>query len=79
MTPDIERIAREAAAQLLGVPVDRVDHSAEWLRQVEAITRVVAAECAHIAQQTVCDTHLPTGVKIYGTAAAKAIRERFGA
>ena len=30
--------------------------------------------CAKIAEETVCDTHLPTGVKIYGTRAAKAIR-----
>jgi len=39
----------------------------------------VAAEreaCAKVAEQTVCDTHLPTGVKIYGTRAAKAIRAR---
>ena len=32
--------------------------------------------CAKVAEQTVCDTHLPTGVKIYGTRAAKAIRAR---
>jgi len=32
--------------------------------------------CAKLAEQTVCDTHLPTGVKIYGTRVAKAIRER---
>lgn len=39
----------------------------------------IAAEreaCAKVAEQTVCDTHLPTGVKIYGTRAAKAIRAR---
>jgi hypothetical protein len=32
--------------------------------------------CAKLAEQTVCDTHLPTGVKIYGTRVAKAIRAR---
>jgi len=32
--------------------------------------------CAILAQKTVCDTHIPTGVRIYGTAAAKAIRAR---
>jgi hypothetical protein len=40
---------------------------------------VAAAEreaCAALAEQTVCDTHLPTGVKIYGTRAAKVIRAR---
>ena len=37
----------------------------------------VAAErerCAKLAGKTVCDTHLPTGVRIYGAVAAKAIR-----
>jgi hypothetical protein len=32
--------------------------------------------CAKLAQSTICDTHIPTGVKIYGTVAAKAIRAR---
>lgn len=32
--------------------------------------------CAQIAQATVCDTHIPTGIKIYGTRAAQAIRAR---
>jgi hypothetical protein len=32
--------------------------------------------CAVLAQQTICDTHVPTGINIYGTRAAKAIRAR---
>jgi hypothetical protein len=32
--------------------------------------------CAKVAQETICDTHIPTGINIYGTRAAKAIRER---
>ena len=32
--------------------------------------------CAEIAASTVCDEHIPTGIKIYGTRAAKAIRAR---
>jgi hypothetical protein len=32
--------------------------------------------CAKLAQETICDTHIPTGVNIYGTRAAKAIRAR---
>jgi hypothetical protein len=32
--------------------------------------------CAKLAEETVCATHLPTGVNIYGSRAAKAIRER---
>ena len=40
---------------------------------------VAAAEreaCAKVANATVCDTHIPTGVKIYGSRAATAIRQR---
>jgi hypothetical protein len=33
-------------------------------------------ECARLAQETVCDTHIPTGIQIYGTKVAKAIRAR---
>ena len=46
----------------------------------ERFAKLVAAKereaCAKVAQKTVCDTHIPTGVKISGTAAAKAIRAR---
>ena len=44
-----------------------------------AIQAAVEAEreaCAEIAASTVCDEHLPTGIKIYGTRAARAIRAR---
>ena len=32
--------------------------------------------CAKVAQETICDTHIPTGINIYGTRAAKAIQAR---
>ena len=53
----------------------------EWHDNMfEAFAKLVAAKereaCAMVAQKTVCDTHIPTGVRIYGTAAAKAIRAR---
>lgn len=32
--------------------------------------------CAALAEKTICDTHIPTGINIYGTRAAKAIRAR---
>jgi hypothetical protein len=32
--------------------------------------------CAKVAEATVCDIHLPTGVRIYGSKAAAAIRAR---
>jgi hypothetical protein len=43
------------------------------------VAEAVLAEreaCAKLAAATICDTHIPTGVKIYGTVAAKAIRAR---
>lgn len=46
---------------------------------VRFAAQAVAAEreaCAQLAEQTVCDLHIPTGIKIYGTKAGKAIRER---
>ena len=50
------------------------------IKPLEAFAKLVASKereaCALLAQKTVYDTHIPTGVKIYGTAAAKAIRAR---
>jgi hypothetical protein len=46
---------------------------------IKALEEAVAAEreaCAKLAEETVCDTHLPTGVKIYGSRVAAAIRAR---
>ncbi len=34
---------------------------------------VALSEAAKVAAATVCDTHIPTGVKIYGSRAGKAI------
>lgn len=45
----------------------------------DSIKAAVDAEreaCAKVAEETVCDVHLPTGVKIYGSRAGKAIRAR---
>jgi hypothetical protein len=56
------------------------DSYSGWRGKVLEFASLVAAKereaCALLAQKTVCDTHIPTGVKIYGTAAAKAIRAR---
>jgi hypothetical protein len=61
----------------------RADEREEFQRWFDAVTaqhkQEILAEreaCAKLAATTVCDTHLPTGVKIYGTVAAKAIRDR---
>ena len=43
------------------------------------VQKAVEAEreaCAKVAKETVCDLHLGTGIKIYGTKAAAAIRAR---
>jgi len=74
MTPDIERIAREA-----GIEFDELGYASASPSELESFAYKIVRECAYIARHTVCDTHLPTGVRIYGTAAAKTIRERFGA
>ena len=50
-----------------------------FIVNTDDLGRMLAAEreaCAEIAASTVCDEHLPTGIKIYGTRAAKAIRTR---
>ena len=48
--------------------------------QLEAFAALVAEhereECAKLAEKTICDVHIFTGVSIYGTRAAKAIRAR---
>jgi hypothetical protein len=50
------------------------------IEKIERLIELIRADereaCAHLAQMTVCDVHIPTGTKIYGTAAAKAIRAR---
>ena len=44
---------------------------------VEAAARAdEREECAKLAETTVCDIHLPTGTKIYGSRVAAAIRAR---
>lgn len=51
-----------------------------FTEELEHFAKLVAERereaCAKVAQKTVCDTHISTGVRIYGTAAAKAIRAR---
>ena len=45
-------------------------------RRVERAVRAEREACAKLAESTVCDTHIPTGVQIYGTRVATAIRIR---
>jgi hypothetical protein len=48
----------------------------DMLAHGRACAEAEREECAELAAITVCDTHLPTGVKIYGSRAAAAIRAR---
>lgn len=47
---------------------------------VVALSTLVAEReresCAKLAESTICDTHIPTGVSVYGSRVAKAIRDR---
>lgn len=56
--------------------IDRLAREAGYDVEVfaDTIRREALEEAAKIAESTVCDTHLPTGVSIYGTRAAAAIR-----
>jgi hypothetical protein len=52
-----------------------------WLEHFAALVAAAARadereECAKLAETTVCDIHLPTGTKIYGSRVAAAIRAR---
>lgn len=50
-------------------------YTADQLRAYGAACAAAERErCAKLAAETVCDTHLPTGVRIYGTRVAAAIR-----
>lgn len=69
---DIIRMAREQ-----GLP--ETTNEGVFIVNTDDLGRMLAAEreaCAEIAASTVCNEHLPTGIKIYGTRAAKAIRAR---
>ena len=56
------------------------DLNVSWNQSIQNFAKLVAAKereaCAKLAQETICDTHIPTGVNIYGTRVAKAIRAR---
>ena len=74
--------AKEEMTKLLMESYDRgvEDVKQEAIVALEKTVAVmVAAEreaCAKIAETTVCDVHLPTGTKIYGSRVATAIRAR---
>ena len=62
---DIIRMAREAGMH--GMLTDVVCTHDELQRFAALVAAAEREACAKLAEETVCDTHLPTGVKIYGT------------
>lgn len=76
---DLIALARQANGSVYTTMFDGwgVSFNAANIQAFAELIRLEEREaCALIAQQTVCDTHIPTGVKIYGAYAAKAIRAR---
>ena len=67
---DIIRMAREAGIDEFGSLDERLIFFAALVAAQER------EACAKVAKETVCDMHLGTGIKIYGTRAAAAIRAR---
>ena len=74
---DIIRMAREAE---IDAESDTLCRYEGWVEPLQRFATLVAAAereaCAKLAEATICDTHLPTGVRIYGTRVADAIRAR---
>ena len=71
---DIIRMAREATDHL--PDADSIRLQGIVLLALDAGEQAEREECAKLAESTICDTHLLTGVRIYGTRAASAIRAR---
>jgi len=74
---DIIRMAHEASlCDANGEDDDSVNIAGQLERFAALVAAAEREACAKLAESTVCDTHLPTGVRIYGTRAAAAIRAR---
>lgn len=77
---EVLSIARDVGAAQPESLYGRTDYVVMTQAELERFAAIVAAAerkaCAKVAEETVCATHLPTGVKIYGYKAAVAIRER---
>jgi hypothetical protein len=70
---DVIHMAREAGVYAAHTELTLM----AGLERFAALVRADEREaCAKVAKETVCDMHLGTGIKIYGTKAAAAIRAR---
>ena len=70
------RFAHKVIEHFLATTGQYVTNDASREAAIKAAVEAEREACAEIAASTVCDEHLPTGIKIYGTRAAKAIRAR---
>ena len=66
------RFANKAIEHFLATTGQYVTNDATREAAIQAAVEAEREACAEIAA-TVCDEHIPTGIKIYGTRAAKAI------
>ena len=72
----LERFAHKVIEHFLATTGQYITNDASREAAIQAAVEAEREACAEIAASTVCDEHLPTGIKIYGTRAAKAIRAR---
>lgn len=70
------RFAHKVIEHFLATAGQYVTNDVSREAAIQAAVEAEREACAEIAASTVCDEHLPTGIKIYGTRAAKAIRAR---
>ena len=71
------RVALKQPEQCMAREADYTGFNDPWLHAFAALVAAAEREaCAKVAKETVCDIHLGTGIKIYGTKAAAAIRAR---
>lgn len=73
---ELNVFAHKAIEHFLATTEQYVTNDASREAAIQAAVEAEREACAEIAASTVCDEHLPTGIKIYGTRAAKAIRTR---
>jgi len=71
---NIEAFAKQVAAKSTDEANARAN--ASWTLMCKKMVEAEREACAELARKTVCDTHIPTGVKIYGSEVAKAIRAK---
>jgi hypothetical protein len=82
MRPHLDGIYSESLVAFANLVADKAteeanaNKNASWTLMCKKMVAFEREACAVLAQKTACDTHIPTGVKIYGTAVAKAIRAR---